>query len=159
MITTLMPSITFAPAPVPQLTSLVATKIIYNQLMEGLGPWMGKLEIWIQDRIIWQLYYSFIQGKTVIIGNHLKDQRFQTVPYSSILWGYRSGPSLEDMWNSEQWEVAWLIRVLEREMLKDQFQWVLARDVGLDMWVWSHIVDVFIAHVNAHQRYPPWKQH
>lgn len=37
MIMTLMPSTTFAPAPVPQLTSMVATKIIYNQLMEGLG--------------------------------------------------------------------------------------------------------------------------
>lgn len=57
-----------------------------------------------------------------MVGNHLNDQRFQMVPYSSILWGNRSGPSLEDMWNSGQREVAWLIRVLEREMLKDQFQ-------------------------------------
>ena len=159
MITTLMPSITFAPAPVPQLTSMVATKIIYNQLMEGLGSWMGKLGIWVQDRIRWQLYYSFIQGKTVMIGNYLHDQRFQAVPYSSILWGHRSGSSLEDIWNSGQWEVAWLTRVLEKEMLKGQFQRVLARDVGLDMWFWSHIVDIFVSRVNAHQRSPPWKQH
>lgn len=137
IIMTLMLSITFAPAPVPQLTSMVATKISYNQLMERLGSWMGKLGIWVQDRIRWQLYYSFIQGKTVMTGNHLNDQRFQAVPYSSISWGCRSGPSLEDTWNSGQWEVAWLIRVLEREILKGQFQWVLARNMGLDMWVWS----------------------
>ena len=68
-----------------------------------------------------------------MIGNYLHDQRFQAVPYSSILWGHGSGSSLEDIWNSGQWEVAWLTRVLEKEMLKGQFQRVLARDVGLDM--------------------------
>ena len=158
IIMTLMPSITFAPAPLPQLTPMVAAKIIYNQLMEMLGSWMASWGYGYKTELDGN-NYSFIHGKMVMTGNHPRDQRFQAVPYSSVLWGCRSGPSLEDTWNSGQWEVAWLIRVLEGEMLKGQFQWVLARDVGVDMWVWSHIVDIFVSHVNAHQRSPPWKQH
>ena len=156
---TLMLSITFAPAPVPQLTSMVATKISYNQLMERLGSWMGKLGIWVQDRIRWQLYYSFIQGKTVMTGNHLNDQRFQAVPYSSILWDAEvvQAEKIHGILDNGKW-LGW------SGSWKEKYWKVSFSEFWLETWVWTceyghKIVDIFVSRVNAHQRSPPWKQH
>lgn len=48
--------------------------------------------------------------------------------------------------------MAWLMRGLEREMLKGQFQRVLDRGTWIDMWEGSHTVEIFTSHHNAQQR-------